>query len=49
MYYKIVKADSSDELVIKVNNSIQAGFVPIGGVAVSTFYSQAMIDKGSSK
>lgn len=33
-YYKIVTADSADELQSMVNNNIEAGFVPIGGVAV---------------
>ena len=57
MYYTIVKASSSEELTHKVNNRIEAGFIPFGGVSVCTFhedgasepttyYDQAMIDNG---
>ena len=56
MYYKIIKTNSPSrhdvisELEHKVNNSIQAGFEPIGGVCVESdaqgaFFYQAVIDR----
>ena len=58
MHYRIIRtenyiaapAESIKELEQKVNNSIRAGFEPIGGVcadgdAEGTFFYQAVIDR----
>ena len=58
MHYKIIRTDdymsarheAIKELEQKVNNSIRAGFEPIGGVCVDgdtegAFFYQAVIDK----
>lgn len=33
-YYKVVEADSAEELQQRINNCIKAGFEPIGGISV---------------
>jgi len=33
--YVVVRADSMDDLVDRVNGRMQGGYIPIGGVAVS--------------
>lgn len=56
MFYKIVESETPHGLQDKVNSSIEAGFVPVGGVTVVTnpavikyTFLQAMIDKSEDK
>lgn len=46
MEYKIVHADGFQSLVYRVNEDIQKGWIPIGGMTVNGMYKyQAMIKK----
>lgn len=47
--YVVVRADSMDDLVARVNGRMEGGYIPIGGVAVSAsatygkIWAQAML------
>ena len=43
MTYKIVQATTMADLVDKINNNIQAGFIPLGGVSHAIFASNASV------
>ena len=47
-YYKVVEAGSAEELQQMVNNCIDAGFEPIGGVSVCVLHT-AIVEQFPTK
>lgn len=43
MTYDILQADTAEDLAVLVNDAIEQGWVPLGGVAIARVYSQAML------